>query len=124
MSERGSLLFRGLVVAEIVLLVLAFFEEDTGPDPFANMDEGIVAMIAILYIVIVLAHVVSLFGLLMLKNWGSQLFLITTVIATVLSIKLLGAQATFFDGWMTKTGWVVTLNIVYMSQVGHRAHFK
>ena len=116
-------LFRALVVADLVLLVLAFFREDTGPDPLASMDEGAAVMLGLVFLALVGANLIAVLGLLMLKNWGSQLYLIVCVVGTVLTVKFFGVQETFFADTLTKASWLVTLNVLYMSQISHRKRF-
>ena len=117
-------LFRGIVIAELVLLLLSFFQEPSGPDPFAAMDEETAGLIGLVFLVLLALYFISIFGLLMFKNWGSQLYLIGAIVSTVLSIQFLGVEHTFFADPFLMLMWLTSLSILYMSQVSQRAHFK
>jgi len=116
--------FRGVVIAELVLLMLSFFQEPSGPDPFAAMDEDTAGLVGLVFLILLALYFVAIFGLLMFKNWGSQLYLIGAIVSTVLSIQFFGVEQTFFADPFSMLMWVTSLSILYMSQVSQRAHFK
>ena len=117
------LIFRTLVLIDLVIMIYSCFQEPL--ELTADVHPNNLALLGVILLAILAGYFISILGLLMTKNWGSQLYLIVNVVGIVISYDLYGAHALPFaspDPLISLSG-AVTLAIVYISQVGQRKMF-
>ena len=115
--------FRILVLIDLVIMSYSCFQEPL--ELTADIHPNNLAVLGLILLAILAGYFISILGLLMTKNWGSQLYLIVNVVGIVVSYDLYGAHALPFaspDPLISFSG-AVTLAILYISQVSKRKMF-
>ena len=117
------LIFRTLVLIDLIIMIQSCFQEPLEPTRYVNQDSAI--LLGLISLSLLGGYFISILGLLMTKNWGSQLYLIVNVVGMIITYELYGDQALPFfssDPLITASG-AVTLTLLYISQISQRKMF-
>ena len=116
-------IFRILVLIDLVIMVQSLFQEPIEPMVKVNTDSFL--LLGLVSLVLLGCYFFSILGLLMTKNWGSQLYLIVNVVGIIINYDLYGAYAVPFmsSNTIINVSGALTLAILYISQISHRKRF-
>jgi len=124
MTSNTILIFRAVLVVDLLLTFIALLRESPGPDPYASMDEGTATTVGLVVLLTLAGYFVSLVGLWLFRWWGSLLFLGCLVVIMAISVGLVGFTQTFLAGPLEILSTLTGATIVYVSHFGKREHFS